>query len=71
MHAISFHIFILQCLAQQHACVNQDTDADADSQPCYNCDCIHDSHCEYVIAARASHHITYTGIHVRNNNAGE
>ena len=69
MYAISFHIFALQCLAQQH--VSVDRDGDADSQPCYNSDCIHDSHCEYVVAARALHYITYTGIHVRNNNAGE
>jgi hypothetical protein len=54
MYAISFHIFSLQCLAQVHVSV----DRDPDSQPCYNSDCIHNSECEYVIAARASHHIT-------------
>ena len=31
MYAISFHIFILHCLTQQHACVDRDTDAVADS----------------------------------------
>lgn len=56
MYAISFHIFALQCLAQLLVSVDRDTDAD--SQPCYNCDCIHDNYCEYVIAARASHYIT-------------